>query len=91
MKEVGRGGGGHFCTIFRVVFDFCHSFFVPKPHRNACYAGYLASYEAMFTLYRKAFAPARKQYRIRFLFTHKNGDFGAKGLLALVDHVIIFL
>ena len=22
-------------------------------------------------------APARKQYRIGFLFTHKNGDFGA--------------
>ena len=31
----------------------------------------------MLTLYRIAFAPARKSYRIRILFTHKNGDFGA--------------
>ena len=33
----------------------------------------------MFTLlvYRIALAPARKPYRIRLLFTHKNGDFGA--------------
>ena len=27
-------------TIFRVVFDSRSSFFAPKPHRNACYAGY---------------------------------------------------
>ena len=26
--------------IFRAVFDSCSSFFAPKPHRNACYAGY---------------------------------------------------
>ena len=26
-------------TIFRAVFDSCSSFFAPKPHRNACYAG----------------------------------------------------
>ena len=30
-------------------------------------------YNAMFTLYRRAFAPAR----IGPLFTHENGDFGA--------------
>ena len=41
--KVGGGGGapGSFtCAIFRAVFDSCSSFFVPKPHRNACYAGY---------------------------------------------------
>ena len=27
------------CTIFHTVFDFHSSFFSPKPHRNACYAG----------------------------------------------------
>ena len=30
--------------------------------------------EAMFTLYRIAFAPVRKLSRIRILFTHKNGN-----------------
>ena len=30
----------------------------------------------MLTLYRIALAPSRKSYRIRLLFTHKNGDFG---------------
>ena len=33
--------------------------------------------EAFFTLYRVAFTPAQKQYRIGLLFTHKKGDFGA--------------
>ena len=28
------------CAIFRAVFDSCSSFFAPKEHRNACYAGY---------------------------------------------------
>ena len=28
------------CVIFRAVFDSCSSFFAPKPHKNACYAGY---------------------------------------------------
>ena len=37
-----RGGRGR--AIFRAVFDSCSSFFVPKPHRNACYAGYHSSY-----------------------------------------------
>ena len=27
-------------AIFRAVFDFRSSFFAPKPHGNACYAGY---------------------------------------------------
>ena len=27
-------------TIFRMVFDSCSVFFTPKPHKNACYAGY---------------------------------------------------
>ena len=31
----------------------------------------------MFALHRIALAPARKPLRIGFLFTHKNGDFGA--------------
>ena len=31
----------------------------------------------MFTLYRVAFTPASKPYRIELLFTYKNGDFGA--------------
>ena len=29
------------CSIFRAVFDSRSSFFAPKPHGNACYAGYL--------------------------------------------------
>ena len=30
------------CVIFRAVFYSCSSFFAPsKPHRNACYAGYI--------------------------------------------------
>ena len=33
--------------------------------------------EAMFTLYRIAFAPARNPYPIELLFTHKNSDFSA--------------
>ena len=28
-------------AIFRAVFDSRSSFFAPKPHENACYAGYL--------------------------------------------------
>ena len=28
-------------AIYRAVFDSCSSFFPPKPHRNACYAGQL--------------------------------------------------
>ena len=28
------------CAIFRAVFDDRSLFFAPKPHRNACYAGY---------------------------------------------------
>ena len=31
----------------------------------------------MFTLYRIAFGPARKPYRLGLLFIHKNNDFGA--------------
>ena len=31
----------------------------------------------MFIPYWIAFAPALKPYRIGFLFTHRNGDFGA--------------
>ena len=27
------------CAIFRAVFDSRSSFFAPKPHGNACYAG----------------------------------------------------
>ena len=30
------------CAIFHVVFDSHSSFFAPKPHGNACYAGYVA-------------------------------------------------
>ena len=51
MKEGGRGGEvfpPFFSTLsplfylrhFRAVFESCSSFFAPKPHRNACYAGY---------------------------------------------------
>ena len=29
------------CAIFRAVFDSCSSFFAPKRHGNACYAGYV--------------------------------------------------
>ena len=29
------------CAIFRAVFVSCSSFFAPKPHTNACYAGYI--------------------------------------------------
>ena len=34
----------------------------------------------MFTIYREAFPPAQKPYRIGILFTHKNGDFYAISL-----------
>ena len=40
-------------------------------HTNKLYS------QAMFTLYRKAFAPPRKSYRIELLFTHKNCCGGA--------------
>ena len=33
--------------------------------------------KAIFTPYRVTLAQARKSYRIRLLFTHKNGDFRA--------------
>ena len=36
----------------------------------------------MFTVYRMALTPARKLYRVELLFTHENGDFGAKLLCA---------
>ena len=36
--------------------------------------------KAIRTLYRLAFAPARKPYQIGPLFTYKNGDFGAISL-----------
>ena len=48
IKEGGGGGEGwkphpfprsFTCAIFRAVLDSCSSFFAPKPHRNACYAG----------------------------------------------------
>ena len=29
---------------FRAVFDSRSSFFVPKPHENACYAGYISTF-----------------------------------------------
>ena len=29
------------CTIFCAIYDSGSSFFAPKPHRNASYAGYL--------------------------------------------------
>ena len=34
----------------------------------------------MFTIYRIAFPPAQKPYRIGIQFTHKNGDFEAISL-----------
>ena len=36
---------------------------------------FLRILKVMFILYRITFTPARKQYRIRLLFTYKNGDF----------------
>ena len=33
--------------------------------------------KAVFTLYRKVFAPARKPYREGLVFKYGNGDFGA--------------
>ena len=53
MKEGGGGGKGSFPphllpwyftgAIFRAVFDSRSSFFAPKPHGEACYAGYIFS------------------------------------------------
>ena len=37
--------GSFTCAIFRAVFDSCSSFFVPKPHRNDCYAGYISGWQ----------------------------------------------
>ena len=49
----GRGSGRNLSStppprsstgaIFRAVFDFRSSFFAPKPHGKACYAGYIFS------------------------------------------------
>ena len=37
----------HSTSIFRAVFDSRSLFFAPKPHGNACYAGYeVPSFEA---------------------------------------------
>ena len=36
MKQVPKNKN----AIFRAVFDSRSSFFAPKPHGNACYAGY---------------------------------------------------
>ena len=38
----------YFRAIFRAVFDSRSSFFAPKPHGNACYAGYKNSKNASF-------------------------------------------
>ena len=41
-KEIPRKGTfGFDRATFRAVFDSLSSFFSPKPHRNACYAGYV--------------------------------------------------
>ena len=41
MKQEPKNESGSLtCTIFRTVFDSRSSFFAPKPHGNACYAGY---------------------------------------------------
>ena len=38
-------------AIFRAVFDSCSSLLAPKPHRNACYAGYdFPQYNSAFSL-----------------------------------------
>ena len=37
-------------AIFRAVFDSRSSFFAPKPHGNACYAGYLSRVRAYIEL-----------------------------------------
>ena len=37
-------------SIFRAVFGSLSSFFSPKPHGNACYAGYIHSYMIKFWL-----------------------------------------
>ena len=47
--------------------------------KNECMDQKVAS--DIFTRYRIAFAPARKSYRIGFLFTHKNGDYGAASVM----------
>ena len=39
-NEIFGFGRSFTCAIFRVAFDSCSSFFAPKPHGNACYAGY---------------------------------------------------
>ena len=33
-------------AIFRAVFDSRSSFFAPKPHGNACYAGYFSVWKS---------------------------------------------
>ena len=41
--------------------------------------------KATFTLYRIAFAPARKPYQIGLLFTQKNGDLGVVSVMNISD------
>ena len=43
--------------------------------------------KAMFILYRMAFTPVRKPYRIWLLFTHTNDDFGALSCVAPISEV----
>ena len=37
------GGRLFYLRHFRAVFDYRSSFFAPKLHENACYAGYICS------------------------------------------------
>ena len=39
------------CAILRAVFDSRPSFFAPKPHGNACYAGYNSTKYVNGTVY----------------------------------------
>ena len=59
------------CTQILVEYTSSPGTEASTDTRKSTYLGYV------HTKYRKAFAPARKPYRIGILFTQKNGDLGA--------------
>ena len=62
------------CAIFRAVFDSRASFFAPKPHGNACYAGYSVSVlTALSKVYEKVLYDQLYNTFCRHLFQNLSG------------------
>ena len=88
------------CATFLAVFDFRSSFFSPKPHRNACYAGYAnhdscnparrltcSEFKPCYaTLIRRGTRAPQKEVSQKTSFHMSSTDF-----LAFIDHCKYFL